>query len=306
VKNRDLFFFENLEMKKIRITGVPEHFNYPIIELIDRQPLVENDVLLEWIPEPKGSGAMNQSLRNQTTDIAIILTESFLKDKSEGNPAKMIGYHINSPLIWGIHTHPKGLLNHIEDFKTNEKNLKFLISRFGSGSHLMSYLLAENQGFHLSPSAFHVINDLEGAKLSISTEPFGLFLWEKYTTQPLVNEKYFKRISEIKTPWPCFVIAAHENLINNEPELLVKIRDLIYESSSNSIKNKMKVPLISKKFNLSELDISAWIKTTEWAISPDIDKSEFNHTLNILKRLNLIKNDLKYQEFVHEPFIHWK
>ena len=58
-------------MKKLTITGVPEHFNYPWLQVIEKQPFLTKGIQLEWIDEPKGSGAMNKSLREGTTDLAI-------------------------------------------------------------------------------------------------------------------------------------------------------------------------------------------------------------------------------------------
>jgi len=94
-------------MDTIKIAGVPEHFNFPWTETVKEQPFKEEGILLEWTDEPRGSGAMNQSLRDGQADMAVVLTESFIKDKVAGNPGKIIGYHIQSHLIWGIHVSSK-------------------------------------------------------------------------------------------------------------------------------------------------------------------------------------------------------
>jgi len=90
-------------MQKIRIMGVPEHFNYPWLQVIKQQPFLDEGVELLWQEESRGSGAMNKALREGITEIALVLTESFIKDRNEGNPSKIIGLHIASPLNWGIH-----------------------------------------------------------------------------------------------------------------------------------------------------------------------------------------------------------
>src|SRR5690606_16087806 len=100
-------WFLSLGMDKISIIGVPEHFNFPWLSVIADQPFIDEGITLEWSDEPKGSGAMNKAIREGRADIAIILTESFVKDKIEGNPGKIIGYHVRSPLIWGIHVSGK-------------------------------------------------------------------------------------------------------------------------------------------------------------------------------------------------------
>jgi ABC-type nitrate/sulfonate/bicarbonate transport system substrate-binding protein len=290
-------------MKSIRITGVPEHFNYPILQFIQDQPLKEDNFILEWIPEPKGSGAMNQSLRKGETEIAIILTESFVKDRIEGNPGRIIGYHIKSPLIWGIHANPNLALKNISDLNIEE--LKVLISRFGSGSHLMSFLLAKQEGWELTDSSFKVINDLEGAKKEIVNENYGIFLWEKFTTKPFVDQGFFNRIGEILTPWPCFVMVAHEHFIAEHPNLVKKIRNGIYKKSS-MLKESYNLNLtLSNIFNISVEDINHWLNHTVWATDEKMDKNELIKTIEILKNLQLINIDIELTELVEQNIISW-
>ncbi|MEP1085235.1 MAG: ABC transporter substrate-binding protein, partial [Algoriphagus sp.] len=66
-------------MKTLRITGVPEHFNFPWKKIIAQQPFEKNGILLQWTDESRGSGQMNKDLREDKTDIALVLTESYLK-----------------------------------------------------------------------------------------------------------------------------------------------------------------------------------------------------------------------------------
>ena len=114
-------------MKSLRITGVPEHFNLPWRRVIDKQPFLSEGVELIWIDESRGSGQMNQALRNDETDLALILTESFIQDFQKGNPSKMIGYHIKSPLIWGVHVGGKSSINQISDIQSPHFYISFQI-----------------------------------------------------------------------------------------------------------------------------------------------------------------------------------
>lgn len=219
-------------MKKLTITGVPEHFNFPWIKVVERQPLLAKGLLLEWIDEPKGSGAMNKSLREGTTDLAIVLTESFIKDKIEGNQALIIGYHVESPLMWGIHGAVKSEVNDISEIGHGE----FVISRYGSGSHLMGFLLAKREGWNLEMLDFEVVGDLDGAREALQDKINKLFLWEKYTTKPFVDRGIFKRLGEIPTPWPCFVLVANPNILDTHAEIIRDLRDMVYRESKDLLK----------------------------------------------------------------------
>jgi len=295
----------NHKMKKIKIIGVPEHFNYPWIKLIESQPFQAENFTLEWISEPKGSGAMNEALRKGEADLAIVLTESFIRDKTTGNPGQIIGYHVKSPLTWGIHTSPKNSSDNLSSLLEASNELKILVSRFGSGSHLMSYLLAEQENIKIDQSSFLVINDLEGAKNSISNVENGIFLWEKYTTKPLVNQGYFNYLGEINTPWPCFVIVAHKNIIKENPEIVEKIRNEVY-SFSKRITNDPEIDKkISEYYNISQLEIISWLSRTNWATDALIKERDLRLTLDILKKLDLIDEMINSRLLVHEPFIEW-
>ncbi|MPT36605.1 MAG: ABC transporter substrate-binding protein, partial [Flavobacterium sp.] len=90
-------------MKTIRIAGVPEHFNLPWHLCIENGEFNEVDIDLQWTDVPEGTGKMCQMLRDNETDIAIILTEGILKDISNGNPSSIVQLYVQSPLLWGIH-----------------------------------------------------------------------------------------------------------------------------------------------------------------------------------------------------------
>lgn len=282
-------------MEKIKIVGVPEHFNFPWIEVVNSQPFQVEGVILEWKDEPKGSGAMNKDLREGKVDIAIILTESFIKDKIEGNPARIIGWHIKSPLIWGIHISANARENNLDEVR----NSPFLISRFGSGSHLMAFLLSEREGWDSKKLKFEVVGDLEGAKEAFKTQEPKIFLWEKFTTKPLVDQGLFKRIGEIPTPWPCFVIVATDKILNQKKDIVKKLRDLVYLKSKDLMKNDDHLPSISSKYHIQLEDIKAWKKQTEWCTENKIEAQKLEDAAKILHTLGLIPQaSIKPKQFV--------
>ena len=286
-------------MKKLTITGVPEHFNYPWLQVIERQPFLTKGIQLEWIDEPKGSGAMNKSLREGTTDLAIVLTESFIKDKIEGNPALIIGYHVESPLIWGIHGSVKSEVNDISELGHGE----FVISRFGSGSHLMAFLLAKREGWDLTSHDFEVVGDLDGAKEALQDEIHKLFLWEKFTTKPFVDLGIFKRIGEIPTPWPCFVLVANPYVLDTDAKIIGDLRDMVYQESKDLLKRTDYPSLLSEKYKIKKEDIEAWLDQTTWAQNNRISKTSLQKTMEILEDLNLVATTVKHEELVFKPLV---
>lgn len=286
-------------MKKITITGVPEHFNYPWLKVIESQPFRNDGLELEWVNEPKGSGAMNKALREGETDLAIVLTESFVKDKIEGNPGLMIGLHVASPLIWGIHISGKSSFNELKQLA----NFPFLISRYGSGSHLMAYVLAKRENWVLKDLKFEVIGDLEGAKKALGQSDTKIFLWEKFTTKPLVDQGIFKRVGEVPTPWPCFALVAHPKSLEKNVETIRVLRDLVYEESSRLSKQPNLSKELSDFYNIKEDDIKSWLSQTTWANQAVISKSMVENTMSELMELGLIGEKMDVEKMIFNSLV---
>src|SRR5690606_21327067 len=97
------------------------------------------------------------------------------------------------------------------------------ISRYGSGSHLMAYVNAQGQGWDTKELKFEVIDNLDGAVASLTDGRADYFMWERFTTKPLVDQGVFRRITDCPTPWPCFVIAATDKFITENPGTLAHI-----------------------------------------------------------------------------------
>ncbi|MEX2591900.1 MAG: ABC transporter substrate-binding protein [Anditalea sp.] len=286
-------------MDKIRIVGVPEHFNYPWLKIIEEQPFRKEGILLEWNDEPKGSGAMNKAVTEGSADVAVILTESFIRDKIEGNPGKIIGFQVFSPLIWGIHISSKFQIEEMDELK----NSPFLISRYGSGSHLMAYLLAGKNGWDLDQLEFEIVGDIDGAKRALKSTLPKVFLWEKYTTMPLVDEGIFKRVGEIPTPWPCFVMVASKEALIKHPQYLKTLQGLIYQKSSFLLEAEDLPLQLSKKYGIKVADVKEWLHQTEWATKGEIHISTLKETMETLKTLKLIPGTIPVEELVDQEFV---
>lgn len=281
-------------MKTLRITGVPEHFNLPWKKVVASQPFAAKGIQLSWTDESRGSGQMNKALRDDETDLAIVLTESFLKDFEEGNPSRMIGFHVKSPLIWGIHIPGK---SPVENLNQIEKP-KFLISRMGSGSHLMAFVLAQREGWNPENLEFKIVGNLDGALEAMNPETPEMFLWEKYTTKPWVISGGFKRIGEVPSPWPCFVIVASEKAISEFGDLIFELRDLVYQASKE-LQNSPETPIeIHKAYELELEDVKAWLSQTSWETEPSISRSDLEEAMEKMQELGIIKHKLSLDRFL--------
>ncbi|WP_298497770.1 substrate-binding domain-containing protein [uncultured Algibacter sp.] len=279
-------------MKKVNIGGVPEHFNLAWYLTLKNSEYKDEDINLRWHDYYGGTGAMCKALRNGDIDIAVILTEGIIKDIIDGNPSKIVQTFVQTPLIWGVH------VAHNSDYKKVEdlKGTKAAISRYGSGSHLMAYINAENNNWDLEKDLdFEVIKNLNGAVKGLTEGKADYFLWEKFTTKPLVDDGVFRRIDNCPSPWPCFVIAVRNEFIDNNKEELKTILNII----NNTTSDFKDIPSIDKsianRYEQQLEDVQEWLSITEWS-QELIDKKTVMNVQKELFALNIIPEIVEYEK----------
>jgi ABC-type nitrate/sulfonate/bicarbonate transport system substrate-binding protein len=272
-------------MKTIKIAGVPEHFNLPWHLCIEDGEFEAVGIDLQWTDVPEGTGRMCQMLRDATTDIAIILTEGILKDITNGNPSKIVQVYVQSPLIWGIHV--------ASNYKTlsDLENSRVAISRMGSGSHLMSIVNAEHQNWNTEKLSFEIVNTIDGAVEALTNGKADYFMWERFMTQPLVDAGIFRRIADCPTPWPCFVIAVRNEVLEQHPKVIEQILDIINTTTEEF---KM-IPSIDRtlasKFNQKLDAIQEWLKLTHWS-QKQMNEPSLDKIMEQLLKLKIIDKKL--------------
>ncbi|WP_136468635.1 substrate-binding domain-containing protein [Flagellimonas onchidii] len=280
-------------MKTIRIVGVPEHFNLPWHMAMEDGAFEERGIGLQWTDVPEGTGKMCQMLQEEETDLAIILTEGLVKSISHGNPSKIIQVYVASPLLWGIHV----AADNPRSSATQLENDKVAVSRMGSGSHLMSYVHAQNQGWDTHSLQFEVINNLDGAIENLSSGSGAYFMWEHFTTKPLVDSGIFKRIGDCPTPWPCFVIAATDAFLSSKSNCLNHILDIINRYTSEF----KQIPSIDRtlvnRYGQKLEDIQDWLTKTTWG-QTQLREETLEDVQKRLHSLELIEQIKMSEEFL--------
>ncbi|WP_150451699.1 substrate-binding domain-containing protein [Arenibacter lacus] len=281
-------------MKKINIIGVPEHFNFPWHLAIEEGAFKSRGIDLEWTDIPEGTGKMAQMLQEGTADLAIILTEGVVKSISEGNPVKIVQEYIASPLLWGIHVAHGSAFNSLEDLQGKTA----AISRFGSGSHLMAYVNAQNIGWNTEDLKFKVVDNLEGAVAALTKGTADYFMWERFTTKPLVDQQIFKRITDCPTPWPCFVVAATDAFITDNSGILQHILEVI-NTYTEDFKNIPSIDkTLSNNYGQQLEDIQHWLSLTRWS-QKKLDETTLKSVQDTLLNLKLIEGVLPHSSVIH-------
>jgi ABC-type nitrate/sulfonate/bicarbonate transport system substrate-binding protein len=280
-------------MNIIKIASVPEHFNLPWYIAIENKAFENENIDLQWTNVPEGTGKMCQMLRSGETDIAIILTEGIIKDINAGNPSKLIQIYVETPLIWGIHVAANSKYHKLEDLE----NTKVAISRLGSGSQLMAYVNAYNQGWKTDELQFEIVNTIEVAVEALTNGTADYFMWERFMTKPLVDKGIFRKIADCPTPWPCFVIAVREEILEQKPEIIKSILTIINQTTK-TFKNIPNIDaILASKYHQKLEDIQEWLSLTEWS-QENIDEKLLNNVQKQLFQLKIIDKIGTFEEIV--------
>lgn len=275
-------------MKQFRIGGVPEHFNLPWYLTLKNKEYHAHNINLRWQDYYGGTGEMCLALRNREIDMAVILTEGIVRDIIEGSPCKIVQVFVESPLIWGIHVAKTSRFKTLSELK----GTKAAISRFGSGSHLMAYVNAENQGWNTEEDLqFEEINDLNGALEGLPKGQADYFMWEKFTTKPFVDNGPFRLLGECPTPWPCFVIAVHNDVLEQDSEAVAQILDVINNTTSEFKTIPSIEKMLSNRYGQKLEDVQAWLSLTHWS-QKNLSLEQVDKVQTKLKQLELISEKI--------------
>ncbi|NVK51572.1 MAG: ABC transporter substrate-binding protein [Flavobacteriaceae bacterium] len=286
-------------MITLRIGGVPEHFNYPWYLTLKNKEYQPHNINFRWQDFPGGTGQMCTALRNADVDIAIILTEGIIKDIGEGNPSKIVQTFVKSPLIWGIHVASNSSFTKIEELE----HATIAISRFGSGSHLMAIVNAHNNGWDIDKLNFKVVGDLQGGIDALTTRKADYFMWEHFTTKPLVDNQTFRRIDDCPTPWPCFVIAVRNEILEKHPKEIQSVLEIINQKTSDFKQIENIDVVLSKRYEQQLADVQKWLSLTEWESNYPISKEQIDEIQNKMLLFNVIENKVDAKKFIKNMYI---
>src|SRR5438045_4514039 len=126
---------------------------------------------------------------------------------------------------WAISTGPERKIEGIKDLRGK----KMGVSRIGSGSYVMGFVLADQQGWlgEEASQPFEIVplQTFEKLREAVNTEKADFFMWEHFTSKRYHDLGVIKRIGEIYTPWSSWKIVASTETVP-EPEKDERIKEL--------------------------------------------------------------------------------
>ncbi|KAH8702122.1 hypothetical protein BGW36DRAFT_372242 [Talaromyces proteolyticus] len=311
----------------IRIGYVPEHYLTPL-HLCVRHPSYKNlPFELSLIPFPSGTGHMITSLRADEIDIGIGLTEGWIagltgkQQLNENNAAggggyKIVGQWVETPLRWAIVTgKERADLNGVDSLKDSRVG----VSRLGSGSHIMSFVLSQQQGWSAESLKPVILGPFAALREGVLGHAAGsqkgaeFFMWEHFTTKPYFQPSDpstnpsppLKKIGEIYTPWPSWHIVASTKTFPSpeEDETLKTLFSLFdtgiaeFESKTNEVVGLLGTGELGCTY--TEDDAREWLKATRFVKNTrGLDRKVVEKTVDVLKVAGVIDQRLPEEEAV--------
>lgn len=244
----------------LRVAYVPEHFLTPLF-LAQLQKYYEDEKLsVTFVPVIEGTGRLVKLLNDGEIDVAIGLTEGFIADIAKGNEAyKVVGTYVDSPLCWAVSTGAS------RDFSTTSDVLgkKMGVSRIGSGSYIMSFVLGlELKASEPFFSDHPVLSNFANLRKAVNDASSDAFMWEYFTTKKYYDNHELKQLGEIYTPWPLWVITARRDV--NSSQLASFVRSVSKGIAYFDAHHDEAVAHIAANLDYSEADARQWLPTVKF------------------------------------------
>ncbi|KAF2260642.1 hypothetical protein CC78DRAFT_472451 [Lojkania enalia] len=290
----------------LRIGFVPEHFSTPL-EFAKKHYGLSSTLL----PFPSGTGHMVTALQSGEIDIGVGLTEGWIAALGKAQSAqkdagfRVVGTYVETPLCWAISTGARrDELRSVADLKGKRVG----VSRIGSGSYVMSYVLADQQGWldpssHEPPFPVEPLNTFLNLRESVMHSAVDFFMWEYFTSKRYYDIGEIKKIGEIYTPWSSWKIVANNHLLNPDnwshgpkatkspfreelEDALQKINKGVKHFEENQ---EEAIHYISTKLDYSEEDAREWLKTVRFAHDVrGVDRSVVEKTVSVLQKAGVL------------------
>lgn len=273
----------------LRIGGVPEHFNLPWRLAIESGALKNAGVDASWTDFYSGTGAMVDALNNDEVDIATLLTEGAIaaltKNPEKPSEFELFSFYNKTPLVWGVYVPSQSNLFSLNDIVDST----FAISRYGSGSNLMAYLLAESLGQDTEQLQFEVINNLQGARELFKQGGNHVFLWEKFMTKPYVDNGEMRHIADFPTPWSCFITCVRKSVLAKYPKEINALMKTVLATAQELKQSAITPKLIASYYQLELEDVQTWLNATEWHHNIFMDHNLIQTVEKKLRELGIIQ-----------------
>lgn len=200
---------------------------------------------------------------------------------------------------WAISTSPRR-----EDLKSVDdlKGTKVGVSRIGSGSYVMSFVLADQQGWLQSsgkkwpaPFTFHPLQNFANLRKGVNDGTVDFFMWEHFTSKRYYDNGEIKRIGEIYTPWPSWTIVMRDYCDAWSDGRMADMLEKLDQGCKYFEENQEEaVKYISTELDYSDEDAREWLKTVKFTKSTSgTEVGMLDKVCDLLRSAGVVDEDAK-------------
>lgn len=160
------------------------------------------------------------------------------------------------------------------------KGTKIGVSRIGSGSYVMGFVLADQQGWLSDNVSFAdtvVLQNFENLRSAVNSGEADFFMWEHFTSKKYYDSGEIRRVGDIYTPWSSWKIVASTKLASGSAldsrvkTLFGKLDQGIRHFNENQDEA---IRYISSELGYTEPDAREWLKTVRFPAKTEGVKDE--------------------------------
>ncbi|KAG5982828.1 hypothetical protein E4U55_001281 [Claviceps digitariae] len=282
-----------MSSQPLRIGYVPEHFSTPLH--FAKQHYGLDAVLTAF---PSGTGHMVTAIRAGEIDVAIGLTEGWIaglgKEGVEGDGGfRLVGTYVETPLCWAISTGAKRPdITSVDSLK----GTRIGVSRIGSGSYVMGFVLADQQGWlaqNVSFSDTVVLQNFEKLRNAVNSGEADFFMWEHFTSKKYYDSGEIRRVGDIYTPWSSWKIVASTKLASGsalDPRVKTLFGKLDQGIRHFNENQDEAVRYISTELGYTEPDAREWLKTVRFPAETEGVKHEVvSSCIGVLRKAGVLE-----------------
>lgn len=245
------------------------------------------------MPQPSGTGQMITSYREGRIDLAIGLTEGWINGLAASPDLyKLVGTYVSSPLCWAVSA---GAANDALTSSQQLRGRKMGVSRIGSGSYVMSFVFADQQGWLGGASStttgkpfdFVKLDTFKGLRDGVNSGTADAFMWERFTTKKYYDSGEIKNIGHIDTPWPSWLVTASPKVASDTVSRVLSAINKGVEHYRANFDESMEV--IYTTLDYSQADAEEWSKTVRFADDvKGVDEGMVQGTIDTLRKAGLM------------------
>ena len=118
-------------------------------------------------------------------------------------------------------------------------------------------------------------------------------------TKPYVDDNTFRLVGECPTPWPCFVIAVRNEVLENDEDSIKHIVEII-NATTREFKDIPSIDtMIANRYGQKLEDVQMWLSLTSWSQS-QLTEKEVENIQNQLLKLELIDGKVQTNKLLHD------